>query len=418
MTLKASELISRNFKEPLLYALDAKTHEPRYRFYTFAGGRGSLKSSFISIVIILLIIKFKFVNVLVLRKVSNTLLDSVYAQLQWAIELLGVEDSFKCTTSPMKIIYKPTGQTILFRGVDKPTKIKSIKLKSGYFAVAWYEESTEFTPEEIRSVNQSVMRGGGMDGKYWIFDSFNPPVSARNWKNRDLLVEKANRYIHRSTIFEAPVQWVGTAALEEAEHLRVTNPRMFDNEIMGLATGTGKNVFENITVREITDEEINGFEWIYRGIDWGYYPDPFVYCEMCYDAQKRTLWIYKGFSLLRSSNDNTQSELIAHGVHTDEPIVADNDNKDIGDFRSWGWNMRAAEKGPGSLEAGFKWLQSLDAIIIDNVRVPEAVLEFTEYEYEIDKQGNVLSGYPQGQADHYMAAVRYALEIIWKRRGM
>jgi phage terminase large subunit len=193
---------------------------------------------------------------------------------------------------------------------------------------------------------------------------------------------------------------------------------MFDNEIMGLATGTGKNVFENITVREITDEEINGFEWIYRGIDWGYYPDPFVYCEMCYDAQKRTLWIYKGFSLLRSSNDNTQSELIAHGVHTDEPIVADNDNKDIGDFRSWGWNMRAAEKGPGSLEAGFKWLQSLDAIIIDNVRVPEAVTEFTEYEYEIDKQGNVLSGYPQGQADHYMAAVRYALEIIWKRRGM
>ena len=212
MNLKASKLIGKNFAEAFKAVMNRE-----YRFYTFAGGRGSLKSSFISVVIIILIIMFKFVNVLVLRKVSNTLLDSVYAQLQWAIELLGVEDSFKCTTSPMKIIYTPTGQTILFRGVDKPTKIKSIKLKSGYFAVTWYEESTEFTPEEIRSVNQSVMRGGGMDGKYWIFDSFNPPVSARNWKNRDLLVEKANRYIHRSTIFEAPVQWVGTAALEEAE---------------------------------------------------------------------------------------------------------------------------------------------------------------------------------------------------------
>ena len=123
MNLKASKLIGKNFAEAFKAVMN---HE--YRFYTFAGGRGSLKSSFISVVIILLIVQFKFVNVLVLRKVSNTLLDSVYAKLQWAIELLGVEDSFNCTTSPMKIIYTPTGQTILFRGVDKPTKIKSIKL--------------------------------------------------------------------------------------------------------------------------------------------------------------------------------------------------------------------------------------------------------------------------------------------------
>ena len=413
MNLKASELISRNFFSVLKSIL-----KQEYRFYTFAGGRGSLKSSFLSITIILLIMQFRFVNVLVLRKVSNTLLDSVYAQLLWAISMLGVDDYFKCTTSPMKIIYTPTGQTILFRGVDKPTKIKSIKLKTGYFAVAWYEESTEFTPEEVRSVNQSIMRGGGLDGKFWIFDSFNPPVSARNWKNRDLLEAKANRLIHRSTIYEAPPEWVGTAALEEAEHLRITNPRMYENEILGIATGTGKNVFENVILREITDEEINGFEWIYRGVDWGYYPDPFAYCEMCYDAKERRLFIYKGFSLLRSSNENTQDELIKHGVHTDDPIVADNSNKDIADFRAWGWNMRAAEKGQGSVEYGFKWLQSLTEIVIDPVRVPEAAAEFTEYEHETDKSGNVLSGYPQGQADHYMAATRYSMEPVWKRRGM
>lgn len=411
MTLKASSLISRNFIKVLQSILK---HE--YRFYTFAGGRNSLKSSFISIAIITLIIKYDYANALILRKVSNTLADSVYSQLQWAISMLGVEEYFKCTVTPMKIVYVPTGQTIVFRGVDKPSRLKSIKLRRGYFAVAWYEESTEFTPEEVRSVNQTILRGG--NSAFWIFDSFNPPVSARNWKNTEILLAKPNRMVHYSTMFDAPPEWVGLAALEEAEYLRKTNKRMFDNEIMGLATGTGTNVFENITVRKITDEEINSYEWIYRGIDWGYYPDPFVYCEACYDAEKKALYIYKGFSLLRSSNPNTEEELIKRSVSKRDAIVADNDMKDINDFRSWGWNIRTAEKGKGSVEAGFKWLQSLTEIVIDNDRVPEAVAEFTQYEYDVDKNGNVLSGYPQGQADHYMASVRYMMEPVWKRRGL
>ena len=196
MNLKASELFARSYKEPLEIIM---RHE--YSFYTFAGGRGSLKSSFVSLMIIILVCTFDFVNVLVVRKVADTLRDSVYAQLQWAIEKLGLEEYFICTVSPMRITYKPTGQLILFRGVDKPTKLKSIKLKRGYFAVAWYEESTEFTPEEVRSVNQSLIRGGGEHAKYWFFDSFNPPVSVNNWKNKDLLINKPNRYIHRSTMY-------------------------------------------------------------------------------------------------------------------------------------------------------------------------------------------------------------------------
>ncbi len=428
MTLKASKLIGKNFAEAFKVVMN---HE--YRFYTFAGGRGSLKSSFISVVIIILIIMFKFVNVLVLRKVSNTLLDSVYAQLQWAIELLGVEDSFKCTTSPMKIIYKPTGQTILFRGVDKPTKIKSIKLKSGYFAVTWYEESTEFTPEEIRSVNQSVMRGGGLDGKYWFFDSFNPPIHRDNWKNKDLLIDKPNRYIHRSTIYEAPIEWVGKAAIEEAEYLRETNPRLHDNEILGLCTGTGLSVFENLKEIELTDDEIGHFDYYFHGVDWGYFPDPWAYTAMAYDFAKRTLYIYDELWAYKKGNPETSAMLMQHlregyykwytNVKPESPaetcmkLTPDSaEPKSIADYRSYGWHCHEPKK-TGLRDYGFKWLQSLTAIYIDKRRAPKTWDEFYSYEHEKNKAGEIIASYPEGRPDHHIACVRYAMEEVYSKRG-
>ena len=150
--------------------------------YDFSGGRGSLKSSTVSVLVPLLLINNPGTHALVLRKVANTIRDSVYAQYIWAIGELGMAAYWEAKVSPMELIYKPTGQKIMFRGADDPMKIKSIKVPFGYIAVTHFEEKDQFAGRaEIRMILQSTMRGGS---KYWNFESYNPPISRDNWRTR------------------------------------------------------------------------------------------------------------------------------------------------------------------------------------------------------------------------------------------
>ena len=125
------------------------------------------------------------------RQVAETLADSCYAQLCWAINKLGVEKYFKCLKSPMTIIYQPTGQRVYFRGLDDPTKIKSIKPKTGYMKFVWFEEITEMSGMDvIGNVCQSMLRGGD---KFCVFYSYNPPKSGKAWVNKECLKDNPDR---------------------------------------------------------------------------------------------------------------------------------------------------------------------------------------------------------------------------------
>lgn len=408
--MNSNEIIPVVFNNDLRKILK---HE--YVKYCEKGGRGSCKSSFLSVATILLLLTNKNYNALVLRKVADTLRDSVYEQLLWAIEKLGYSEQFKATVSPLKIMYLPTGQQILFRGADQPEKIKSIKLKTGYFAVTWFEELTEFTEDDMHKIQLSTMRGGE---RFWLFYSFNPPASARNWCNMYFL-KQDDIFVHHTDYRTVPKNWLGEAFINEALSMQKTNERAYRNIFLGEATGTGSTVFENITLREITDEEINGFEWLYYGVDFGYYPDPFIWVAMCYDMKSETLFIFDELKLYKHGNYEASNAMLKHGAQMVDRITADSaEPKSIADFREYGWNMRGAIKGKGSLEAGFKWLQSRKQIIIDPKRCPESADEFSLYEYELNKRtGEIMTGYPQGQEDHALAAVRYALETIWTKRG-
>lgn len=144
--------------------------------YDFSGGRGSLKSSTVSVLVPLLLINNPGTHALVLRKVANTIRDSVYAQYIWAIGELGMAAYWEAKVSPMELIYKPTGQKIMFRGADDPMKIKSIKVPFGYIAVTHFEEKDQFAGRaEIRSITQSTMRGGPV---FWNFESIIPLSAA------------------------------------------------------------------------------------------------------------------------------------------------------------------------------------------------------------------------------------------------
>lgn len=386
-----------------------------YNEYVFPGGRGSTKSSFISLQVIDLIMKNEEAHAVVMRQVADTLRSSVYQQIMWAISALDLEEEFHCTVSPLEITRKSTGQKIYFRGADDPGKVKSIKVPFGYIAVLWLEELDQFTGEEaVRKIEQSVIRGGE---KAYIFKSFNPPKSANNWANKYIKIPKTTRLVTHSTYLDVPKQWLGKPFIDEAEWLKEVNPVAYENEYMGVANGTGGNVFDNVVIREITDEEISRFDRIYNGVDWGWYPDLYAFVRVHYEPAQHRLYIWQEYTCNKQSNRKTADKLIELGITSNDIITCDSaDNKSIGDYRSYGLLARPAEKGPGSREYSYKWLQSLNQIIIDNTRCPVAVEEFLNYEYERDKDGNVISGYPDGN-DHVIDAVRYATEPIWKRRG-
>ena len=386
-----------------------------YTEVVLPGGRGSCKSSFVSEEIPLLIKQNPDMHALVLRKYGNTLKDSVFNQILWSIDVLGLAAEFKATVSPMQIIYLPTGQTIYFRGLDDPLKVKSIKPKFGYIGVLWFEELDQFAgAEEIRSVEQSAERGGST---FYVFKSFNPPITRSNWANQYILEEKADRIVVPSNYLSVPPKWLGQKFLDDAEHLKKVNPRAYEHEYLGVPTGTGGNVFENVNARKITDEDRAQFERVYRGIDWGWFPDPFAYNEMYYDSNRCRLLITDEVHCNKKSNRQTADMLFKRGITSADLLIADSaEPKSIGDYRSYGLSCRAVEKGPDTVEYSMKWLQSLSEIIIDEKRCPETAKEFQQYEYERTKDGEIISGYPDKNT-HHIDAVRYALSPVWRKKG-
>ena len=408
-----------NFFHNIGYAFgDAalKVFDHAYTHFDFAGGRGSLKSSFVSQAVVLLVMQTPDAHALVLRKVANTLRDSVYAQYIWAIGQLGVADFWEPRKTPMELIFKPTGQKIMFRGADDPMKIKSIKVPFGFIAITHFEEKDQFAGRsEIRTILQSTMRGGA---KFWNFESYNPPISRDNWANKDSLEIRPDRYSHKSTYLEVQnPEWLGEQFLAEAELLKASNERAYQHEYLGEPTGTGGNVFENLEIRELSDDEINGFDRIYNGLDWGYFPDPWAFNRVHFNAARRTLFIFAEMHAYKKGNRDTADMLKESGITHDDMITADSaEPKSIGDYQKYGFRCFGAIKGPDSVRYYMVWLQSLNKIIIDPKRCPNTTAEFREYEYERTKDGEIISEYPD-RNNHHIDAVRYATERIWRKRG-
>ena len=391
--------------------------------YTFPGGRGSTKSSFVGgICIPLLIIQNPTVHAVCFRKVANTIQTSIFPQVTWGIYQMGLEDLFHIPkTYSTPIIYKPTGQRIMFMGLDDPMKVKSIKLPFGYIGITWFEELDQFAGEnELRTVTQSTMRGGD---KFWDFRTFNPPISKNNWANEYTedceLYRQDNTLVTRNTYLDVPVEWLGQQFIEEAEELKEINPTAYEHEYMGVATGTGGDVFPNACDMEMKDELVKHFDNIYNGIDWGFARDPFRFVRMHFDKARLDLYIFAEHTALKTRNEVVFKELYDERklIRKDELVIADSaEPKSVADFKAYGAWIREADKGPDSVRYGIKWLQGLRHIYIDPKRCPETYREFTTYEFEQDRDGNFISAYPD-ENNHSIDAVRYAMEKYANRKG-
>lgn len=424
---------------PVYMELHKDVVEGGHTFYNLPGGRGSCKSSFVSLEIVDGIMRDPEANGIVFRRYAATMRESTYAQIAWAIEELGVSSLWRGNVSPMQFTYLPTGQVITFRGLDDAAKVKSIKPRRGVYRFVWFEEYSELSgPNQVRSVLQSVMRGGG---SFRVFNSFNPPLSVNNWANMAVLETDERTVTLRATYLDVPRVWLGEDFIDEAERLKQVNPQAYRHEYLGEATGSGGEAFPNIEVREITDEEAAQLEYRYNGLDFGFASDPAAFIHLAYDRKKQAVYLLGEIVAKHKSNAELAEMIKARGYHiapgegyvsaflahqpgrkgfrypTQPPpdgnaaITCDSaEPKSIADLRELGLQTRACTKWPGCVQYRVKWLQT-KRIVIDPKRTPYALKEFTGYEYETTRDGEFTSDLPD-RDNHCIDAAAYALDRV------
>lgn len=423
-----------DFIAPCYLPLHEDIKAGRHRFYNLPGGRGSCKSSFVSLEIVDGIQSDPTgqSNAIVFRKVAGTMRDSVFSQIAWAIDMLGVSHLWKATVSPMMYEYRPTGAQILFRGLDDASKLKSIKPRRGMFRYVWFEEFSELCgPNFTRNVMQSVLRGQGPGAI--VFRTFNPPISANNWANVFIREpdEKAVTLLTDYTMI--PPDWLGESFLYEAERLRDVNPKAYEHEYLGVPTGAGGEVFPNLEIREITDKEIEQMGYFYQGLDFGFAVDPAAFLRVSYDRKSDTVFFVDEIYKRHLSNKQLAEEIkkrrydrgggayhspILGGVYEEKQLITADcaEPKSILDMQAEDLKCIPCHKEPGCVSYRVKWLQHR-RIVIDPKRTPEAYREFVNYSYATDKDGNFLSELPD-KDNHTIDACAYALDRLIYRRGV
>lgn len=406
MSVRLSECIA-----PVFAAVHRDLKRRGHREYWLKGGRGSGKSSFVSLEILLGMMRRPEVHAIVYRKVAATLRESVYEQMIWAVERLGLSAEFRCRLEPLELENLRTGQRILFRGADKPGKSKSIKLAKGYIGYLWFEELDEFGGiQDIRTIKASALRGG--EGV--TFCTYNPPASMRSWVNAEALIPRPGRLVHESCYLDLPRDWLGASFIAEAEALRADSERAYRHMYLGEATGSGAQVFENLSLRPLTEAEQNCGR-AYCGLDFGFAVDPDALIRVGCDPARRRLWVLDEFCGVRTPVERLAQE-VSDRAGGDVVRCDSADPRMIRQLRERGINAVGVKKGPGSVAAGIRWLQERAEIAIDPARCPCAAREFAGYEYPAAPDGGFLPEFPD-RDNHLIDAARYALEPVMGRRS-
>lgn len=405
--MRLSEVIA-----PAFYGVHADMRAGGHEEYFLKGGRGSAKSSFAALELLIFLLRWPELSAIVYRRHANTLLTSVFEQLLWAVDRLGMEGMFELRRDPPELILSETGQRVLFRGADDPAKSKSLKLKRGAFGLVWFEEAAEFSGmEDIRSIKASVLRG--VDRAMAIY-TYNPPASPSHWINGEAISARPGRLLHHSCYDQLPPEWLGRSFIAEAEALKAANPRAYRQMYLGEATGCGGQVFDNLSIRAVDEGELAAGRAL-NGLDFGFAADPDAFIRAFYDARRRRVILADEFVGVRVPTDQLAEEVGRRAgretVHCDSA-----DPRMIQELRSRGVAAVGARKGQGSVREGMRWLQELSEIVIDPARCPRAAREFSGYEYMPDGMGGFRSDYPD-RNNHLIDALRYALEDSILRRG-
>lgn len=383
------------------------------------GGRGSGKSSDIAHIVTQLLMRYA-VNAVGIRYVDNTLEQSIYEQMKWAIEKQGVSRLFKFNKSPLKITYLPRGNYMIFRGAQNPERIKSLKDSKFPFAIGWIEELAEFKNEdEVTTITNSLLRGELDDGLFYkFFYSYNPPKRKQSWVNKkyETSFQPKNTFIHHSTYKDNP--FISKEFLSEVEAARARNPRRAEWEYDGKAIGSGIVPFDNLRIEagSITDEMVANFDNIRQGLDYGYATDPLAFVRWHYDKKRNCIYAIDELYEVKCSNRRAAQWIKSNKYHYQD-IIAEVEPKSNAEMRNEHdiLKIRQVTKGPDSVEYGEKWLDDLDAIYIDPIRTPNIAKEFENIDYQTDRDGNPKPRL-EDKDNHTIDATRYAFNDDMRKR--
>lgn len=386
------------------------------RYKAVKGSRASKKSSTQSLKVITEIIENPNINWLVVRKVERTLRDSCYAQLKWAIHRLKVDNFFKCSTSPLEITYKPTGQKILFRGLDDPLKVTSITVEVGSLCRLWIEEAYEITSEDAFDRLDESIRGQLPKGMYHqVVLTFNP-WSDRHWLKKRFFDQPSKNVLAMTTNYMCN-EFLSEADLVLFEEMK-KNPRRYRTAGLGEWGIVEGLVYENWEERVFDVHEISIRPSVHSafGMDFGYVNDPStLFCGLV-DTVAREIYVFDEMYEKGMSNEDIKDRVSEMG-YSKERIKADSaEPKSIAYLRKAGLTrIRAAKKGPDSIRAGISIIQ--DYKIIIHPRCVNFITEISNYTWDKDKFDNAINK-PIDDFNHLMDAMRYAMEEFDGRKGV
>lgn len=439
--INLNNLITKNFIEVFDDIVNCKVNQ-----VVLKGGRSSTKSQMSTEAIIVGCMVYKASAAGILRY-GNKIESRLVSTFSKSIQYLGVEKYWKLRKSPFEYVLldengKETNVSIKFTGADKPEDLKGFTARRGGFRYIFIDEITGYSGiNKINNLLQTFLRG---EGEHVVIMAYNPPMHKSNWVNKefdrpigkalgfdtdyiyedfsykvpaneetgeDEHIETRRQLIHHSTYLDVinsgHRSWLGDLVGQAAKS-KEENNRYYRWAFLGEVTGTDAAVFWNVHQWDGNKEGLNIRE-VFRGFDWGYGgPDPCCYSEWYYDRVARKIYCLGEFYRQKMDIDDIVIDIKQYNKHN-FPVFCDSAvpllNKQL---TNKGINAQGVKKGNGSIQAGVKWLQSLNGIYICPELTPNHWREFNSYEYKLDKDDNITSELPD-ENNHSIDATRYAL---------
>ena len=376
------------------------------RYVVCKGSRGSKKSKTTALWHIVKLMQYPLANALVVRKVERTLRDSCFSDLKWAIHKLGVDAYWKATTSPMELTYTPTGQKIIFRGLDDPLKITSISVPVGFINFVWIEEAYEINKESDFDMLDESVRGELPDGYFKrITVTFNP-WNERHWLKARFFDNPSEDTLSMTTTYQCN-EWLDESDLKLFEEMKKRNPRRYQVAGLGNWGVTEGVVYENWEEVVFTFDEIKMLDTAF-GLDFGYTVDETALPYAFIDLKNSIIYIWDELYERGLSNKAIYQKIYEAGYSKDEITADSAEPKSIDELRSLGLRrIKGAKKGRDSINAGIQFIQNFKIKI--HPRCTNFLTEISNYTWDKDKFGNRVNR-PIDEFNHLMDALRYGCE--------
>ena len=384
------------------------------RYRVVKGSRASKKSKTMALWCITKLIEYPQANLLVVRKVFRTLKDSCFTDLKWAMERLGVRDKWEIKESPLEMTYAPTGQKILFRGLDDPLKITSITVEHGYLCWLWIEEAYEISNEtEFDMLNESIR--GAIPEETGLFKQITltlNPWNEHHWIKHRFFDTSSSNTLSITTNYMCN-EWLDDNDKKLFEDMKKSNPRRYQVAGLGEWGIVDGLVYENWEESLFDINEVKKIPSVQSafGLDYGYTNDPStLFCGLV-DTTGKTIWVFDEMYKKGMSNEAIADEIIRMG-YAKESIRADASEPKSNDrLRQLGLQrLTPAIKGPDSIRNGIDFIQGYHLII--HPKCVNFITEISNYTWDTDKKTGEKINVPIDDFNHLMDAMRYALEPL------